>query len=237
MNELYSFLGIIIPFLGTSLGSAFVFLLKENINYKIEKLLIGFAIGVMIASSIWSLIIPAIEMSKNIIPVCLGLIFGFVFLILITKITDKINNKLMFSVTLHNIPEGMAVGVCFAGFLVGSISLVSAFLLSIGIALQNIPEGAIISLPAKIEGNKKGYAFSLGVLSGVVEPISAFVTIILLNIVVPLLPFLLSFAAGCMLHVVIEELVPRMHENNNSSFGIIGVLIGFLLMMVLDVIL
>lgn len=237
MDKLYCLIGIMIPFIGTSFGSAFVFLFKENFNYKIEKLLIGFAIGVMVASSIWSLIIPSIEMSNSIIPVLLGLVFGFVFLIIITNVTDRVNNKLMFCVTLHNIPEGMAVGVCFAGFLVNSISLISSFILSIGIALQNIPEGAIISLPAVLDGNKKGKSFLLGVLSGIVEPISALLTIVLLNIVVPLLPFLLAFASGCMLHVVFEELVPRMHEGIKSSFGIIGILIGFSLMMVLDVLL
>ena len=236
MNLIYSLIGIIIPFIGTSLGSSFVFVLKDKLNFKIEKLIIGFAIGVMFASSIWSLILPSIEMSKNIIPTVVGLTSGFLFLIIINKITDN-NDTLMFSVTLHNIPEGMAVGVCFAGYLVSSVTLVSAFLLSIGIALQNIPEGAIISIPLKLKGENKYRSFIYGVLSGIVEPIASILTIILLKLIVPLLPYLLSFAAGCMIFVCIEELVPRMHEKDNSSYGIIGVLIGFLLMMILDVIL
>ena len=247
MNKLlYCILGILIPFFGTSLGSSFVFFLRKEINYKIHKFMIGFSCGVMIAASIWSLLIPAIEMSEEIkwLAATIGLISGFLFLILITKLADKIKYKsgknidmLIFSVTLHNIPEGMAVGVCFAGFLsvVTNVSLMEAMLLSIGIAIQNIPEGAIISMPLKMKGESKFKSFIYGILSGIVEPISAIVTILLLNIVVPLLPYLLSFAAGAMLYVVIEELIPEMHENKKSSFGIIGVAVGFSIMMILDV--
>ena len=246
-NFLYCVLGIMIPFIGTSLGSSFVFFLKEKLNKNIEKLLIGFAIGVMIAASIWSLLIPSINLSNNMgklsfIPASIGFIVGIVFLIVINKVSDRFekNGKidmLLFSVTIHNIPEGMAVGVIFAGFLskTGSVSLIDAMLLSLGIALQNIPEGAIISMPLKLKGKNKCKSFIYGMLSGIVEPIFAFITIVLLNLVVPLLPYLLSFAAGAMMHVVIEELVPQMHENKNGSVGIIGVMLGFVIMMILDV--
>jgi len=242
---LYCIVGILIPFIGTSLGSSFVFFLRKKLNKNIEKLLIGFAIGVMLAASNWSLLIPSIEMAEEMniikwIPASIGFALGILFLIIINKITDKLDNKkidmLMFSVTIHNIPEGMAVGVIFAGFLsvVSNVPLLEAMALSIGIALQNIPEGAIISLPYKLKGNKKIKSFIYGVLSGIVEPIFAFITIILLNLVVPLLPYLLSFAAGAMIYVVIEELVPEIEEN---LLGIIGVCIGFDIMMILDVVL
>lgn len=251
MNDVvYSFLGIMIPFIGTSLGSSFVFFIKNTLNKKIQKAMIGFAIGVMLSASIFSLILPSVEMAEDSgvipwIPASIGLILGFLFLILINKLAEKIKHKkgrkklnmLMFSVTLHNIPEGMAVGVCFAGFLAGTsgITLITAMLLSIGIAIQNIPEGAIISMPLRVKGMKKQKSFIYGVLSGIVEPIAAFLTIILLNIIVPLLPYLLSFAAGAMIHVVIEELVPEMHEEKKSTLGILGVVLGFVLMMILDI--
>ena len=249
-NILNSIVGIMIPFVGTSLGSGFVFFLKNKINEKIEKILIGIATGVMIAASIWSLILPAVDMAEiqNIIPwvpVVVGFILGIVFLLITSYLADEIEKKrngkkinmLLFSVTLHNIPEGMAVGVCFAGFLNGSmgINLVEAMLLAIGIAIQNIPEGAIISMPLKIDGMSKRKSFYYGILSGIVEPISALLTIILLNIIVPLLPYLLSFAAGAMLYVVIEELIPEMHIGNKSKVGVIGVTAGFVIMMVLDI--
>ena len=252
-NILYSIMGILIPFIGTSFGSFLVFFIKNKINSDFQKIIIGFAAGVMLAASIWSLIIPSIEMAEkqNIIkwiPATVGLIFGVVFLVIINNIAEKIENKkdgrkinmLLFSVTLHNIPEGMAVGVCFAAFLANNagIGLVEAMLLSIGIALQNIPEGVIISLPLKMEKMKSKKAFFYGVLSGIVEPIAAFLTIILINIVVPILPYLLSFAAGAMIYVVIEELVPQMYkyEDNKSCFGILGIIGGFIVMMILDVI-
>ena len=249
-NILYSILGILIPFIGTSLGSSFVFLMKKNINENFQKLLVGFAAGVMIAASVWSLIIPSVEMAETQgitlwIPATIGLILGIIFLLIINKFAENIKRKnkkkklnmLLFSVTLHNIPEGMAVGVCFAGFLAGNIgiTLISAMALSIGIAIQNIPEGAIISMPLKIEGKSKLKAFIHGVLSGIVEPIAAIFTILLLNIVVPSLPYLLAFSAGAMIYVVIEELIPEMHSGNKSSLGIIGVTFGFTIMMILDI--
>ena len=251
MNEiLYSIVGVMIPFIGTSLGSGLVFFLKKTMNEKLQKMIVGLAAGVMIAASIWSLILPAVEMAENQgviawIPATIGFIIGVVFLITTNHIAKKIEtnkngkklNMLLFSVTLHNIPEGMAVGVCFAGFLAGNagIDLLEAMLLAIGIAIQNIPEGAIISMPLKIEGKSKKKSFIYGVLSGIVEPISAFITMLLLNIIVPLLPYLLSFAAGAMIYVVIEELVPEIHMGNKSKLGVIGVTIGFVIMMILDI--
>ena len=249
-NVLYSIAGILIPFLGTTLGSGFVFFMRKKMNEKLQKLTVGFAAGVMIAASVWSLIMPSVEMAENQgviswLPATVGLILGVVFLILINKFAEKFeksrNGKkidmLMFSVTLHNIPEGMAVGVCFAGFLAGNagISLMASMLLAIGIAIQNIPEGAIISMPLKSKGENKSKAFMYGVLSGIVEPIAAFITILLINIVVPLLPYLLSFAAGAMIFVVSEELIPEMHNGKKSNLGVIGLIIGFCLMMILDV--
>lgn len=248
-KELYSLIGILIPFLGTSLGSFFVFFLKKNINFKFQKLMLGFASGVMLAASIWSLLLPSIEMTEkgNIIvwlPATIGLVFGVLILIVISNITDKFLNKknkninmLFLSVTLHNIPEGMAVGVCFAGFLfgTGSVDFIAAFLLSLGIAIQNVPEGAIISIPLKLKGKSKNKSFIWGLFSGIVEPIAASVTLVLTFIIVPFLPYFLSFAAGAMIYVIFEELVPEMHENFKSSLGIIGVLMGFITMMILDV--
>ena len=242
---LYSIIGIFIPFIGTCLGSFLVFFMKKNINEKVKKIIIGFSIGVMLAASIWSLIIPSVEMAEksgniSFIPATIGLFIGVIFLIVISNFATKLENKkglnmLMFSVTLHNIPEGMAVGVCFAGFLKGEIDLFAAFILAIGIAIQNIPEGAIISLPLKMEGKSKIKSFMYGMFSGIVEPISSFLTLLLINIVVPILPYLLSFAAGAMIYVVIEELIPEIHDNKKSNLGIISVIIGFSIMMILDV--
>lgn len=249
-NILYSVLGILIPFIGTSLGSGFVFFMKKNINDSFQKLLVGFAAGVMIAASVWSLILPSVEMAENQnviswIPATVGLILGIIFLLVISRFAENVERKnngkkinmLLFSVTLHNIPEGMAVGVCFAGFLSGNVGItfISAMALSIGIAIQNIPEGAIISMPLKIEGVSKPKAFIYGILSGIVEPIAAVITILLINIVVPLLPYLLSFAAGAMIYVVVEELIPEIHFGHKSSLGVIGVTLGFTIMMILDI--
>lgn len=249
-NVLYSIAGILIPFAGTSLGSSLVFFLKKNMNEKFQKMMVGFAAGVMIAASVWSLILPAVEMAESQgsiawLPAALGVASGVTFLILINKLAEKfekqVNEKkldmLIFSVTLHNIPEGMAVGVCFAGFLAGNagIALFEAMILAIGIAIQNIPEGTIISMPLKMKGRSKKKAFLCGVLSGIVEPIAAFITILLLNIVVPILPYLLAFAAGAMIYVVAEELIPEMHGGKKSILGVIGVTIGFIIMMVLDI--
>lgn len=251
MNDiLYSIVGIMIPFIGTSLGSSLVFFLKKTMNEKVQKMIVGFAAGVMIAASVWSLILPAVQMAESQeiiawIPATVGFVVGVFFLLITNYIAEDMEKKkngkkinmLLFSVTLHNIPEGMAVGVCFAGFLAGNtgIGLFEAMLLAIGISIQNIPEGAIISMPLKMEGKSKRKAFSYGVLSGIVEPISACLTILLLNIIVPILPYLLSFAAGAMIYVVIEELVPEIHTGNKSKLGVIGVTMGFVIMMVLDI--
>lgn len=249
-NILYSIGGILIPFIGTTLGSSLVFFMKKNMNEKFQKLTVGFAAGVMIAASVWSLILPAVEMAENQgtipwLPASIGLALGVAFLILINKLAEQFEkekskkklNMLIFSVTLHNIPEGMAVGVCFAGFLSGNagIALLEALVLALGIAIQNIPEGTIISMPLKMKGMDKKKAFIYGVLSGIVEPIAAIITILLINIVVPILPYLLSFAAGAMLFVVVEELVPEMHSGKKSILGVLGVTIGFIIMMVLDI--
>lgn len=251
MNKvLYSVLGILIPFIGTSLGSSFVFFMKKNMSEKFQKITVGFAAGVMIAASVWSLILPSVEMAEkqhviSWIPATVGLILGVIFLILINKFAEKLESKrngkklnmLLFSVTLHNIPEGMAVGVSFAAFLAGNtgVELFEAMLLAIGIAIQNIPEGAIISMPLKMEGVSKPKAFLYGVLSGIVEPIAAIITVMMINIVVPILPYLLSFAAGAMIYVVVEELIPEIHSGNKSALGVIGFTIGFVIMMVLDI--
>ena len=251
-------IGLAIPFLGTTLGSAMVFLMKNKINNKIEKLLLGFASGVMIAASIWSLLIPAIEMSESQgkiawVPAAIGFLLGITFLLVLDSLiphlhlkSDKpegIKSKLkkttmmVFAVTLHNIPEGMAVGVTFAGALAqnAGITMAGAFALAVGIAIQNFPEGAIISMPLKSEGVSKPKAFFYGTLSGIVEPIGALITILLTNAVVPILPYLLSFAAGAMIYVVVEELIPESQAGEHSNIGTIGVAIGFTIMMILDV--
>lgn len=250
MNILYSIGGILVPFIGTSFGSSFVFFMKKNMSENFQKIIIGFASGVMIAASVWSLILPAVEMAENQgviswIPATVGLLLGVIFLLFINKMAEKFENRpngkklnmLLFSVTLHNIPEGMAVGVCFAGFLAGNagISFLEAVVLAIGIAIQNIPEGAIISMPLKMKGISKGKAFLYGVMSGIVEPIAAIITVLLTNIVVPILPYLLAFAAGAMIFVVVEELMPEMHSGKKSMLGVIGVTIGFAVMMILDI--
>ena len=244
MNTVWmTILGFAIIFAATTSGAALVFFFKKDISEKTNALFLGFAAGIMIAASVWSLLIPSIEMLENIkwlLP-SIGFLSGIGFLILIDIILPKINKKnkpsmLFFAVTLHNIPEGMAVGVVFAGLLSGNtgITLAGAFTLSIGIALQNFPEGAIISMPLKSNGYKKTKAFIYGVLSGIVEPIAAIITIYLTNILVPIMPFFLSFAAGAMIYVVVEELIPES-KLENSSIGTIGVGIGFVIMMILDV--
>lgn len=255
---MYITLGILIPFIGTVLGAGCVFFLKDQISPFVQKGLLGFASGVMIAASVWSLLIPAIDMSEpmgelSFVPAVVGFAIGIAFLLLMDKIIPhlhlssdepegiktslKKSTMLVLAVTLHNIPEGMAVGVVFAGVMTGSdnITLTGAFALAIGIAIQNFPEGAIISLPLKTEGKSKGKAFGYGILSGVVEPIGALITIMLTTYVVPLLPYLLSFAAGAMVYVVVEELIPEASEGEHSNIGTIGFAIGFLIMMTLDV--
>ena len=252
------FLGLAIPFLGTTLGAAMVFLMKKEMNKKVEKILLGFASGVMISASVWSLLIPSIEMAETQgkvawIPAAIGFLLGIVFLLVLDSVvphmhlesekTEGIKSKLkkttmiVFAVTLHNIPEGMAVGVTFAGALAqnAGITIAGAFALAIGIAIQNFPEGAIISMPLKSEGVSKPKAFLYGTLSGIVEPIGAVITILLTNAVVPILPYLLSFAAGSMIYVVVEELIPESQAGEHSNIGTIGVAIGFTIMMILDV--
>ena len=251
-------IGLLIPFLGTALGAAMVFFMRNSMNKKLEKTLLGFASGVMIAASVWSLLIPSIDMATEQgkvawLPAAVGFLLGILFLLVLDSViphlhlnSDKpegIKSKLkkttmmVFAVTLHNIPEGMAVGVAFAGAMIGNtgITIAGALALAIGIAIQNFPEGAIISMPLKSEGMSKGKAFMLGVLSGVVEPIGALITILLTNLVVPVLPYLLSFAAGAMMYVVVEELIPEMSEVKHSNIGVLMFALGFTLMMILDI--
>ena len=251
-------LGLLIPFLGTTLGSGMVFLMKNKMNKMLEKLLLGFASGVMIAASVWSLLIPSIDMAesqgKNAwIPAAIGFLLGMIFLLILDSIIPHLhlnNDKpegikaklkkttmLVLAVTLHNIPEGMAVGVTFAGTLIGNtgITMAGAFALAIGIAIQNFPEGAIISMPLRAEGTTKARAFLYGTLSGVVEPIGAVITILLTRAVVPILAYFLSFAAGAMIYVVVEELIPESQAGEHSNIGTVGVAIGFVIMMILDV--
>ncbi|MBP3801805.1 MAG: ZIP family metal transporter [Clostridia bacterium] len=252
------FLGLMIPFLGTTLGAAMVFLMKNKINNKVEKLLLGFASGVMIAASIWSLIIPSIDMAQEQgqiawLPATIGFLLGIVFLLVLDSLIPHLHlnsskpegvkaklkktTMMVLAVTLHNIPEGMAVGVAFAGAIAGNtgITIAGAMALAIGIAIQNFPEGAIISMPLKSEGVSKFKAFWYGTLSGIVEPIGAIITIWLTGLVVPILPYLLSFAAGAMIYVVVEELIPESQSGEHSNIGTIGVAIGFIIMMILDV--
>ena len=252
--ELYIkiFIGIMIPLVGTSLGAALVFFFKKNINPIIEKIFLGFASGVMIAASVWSLLIPSIEMATQQgkvgwIPATLGLIAGALFLKLTDKFIEKINlnnikdvdrrtKMLVLAVTLHNIPEGMAVGVVFASLLnpILSIELSAAFALAIGIAIQNFPEGATISLPLRAKGIDRKKAFWVGTLSGIVEPIAALLTILISSFIGNLLPFLLAFAAGAMIFVIVEELIPESQKGKYSSLATLGVILGFTIMMILD---
>ncbi len=249
---------VFLPFLGTLLGSAYVFLLKDEMNRNLQRSLTGFAAGVMVAASIWSLIIPAIEQSDQLgklafLPAFIGVWIGFLFLLALDRLIPHLHlngqcpegtqcnlgksTMLVIAVALHNLPEGMAVGVVVAGWLTGneSISAAAALVMSIGIALQNLPEGAIISMPLKSGGMKRSKAFGYGVLSGVIEPIGAVVTILLAPFIAPALPYLLAFAAGAMLYVVVEELIPEMSEGAHSNIGTIFFGVGFTLMMMLDV--
>ena len=249
---------LMIPFLGTSLGSAMVFFMREKMNGKVEKLLLGFASGVMIAASVWSLLIPAIELSEEQnmpgwFPAAAGFLLGIAFLLLLDSLIPHLHKgsdtpegvrsklpraaMLVFAVTLHNLPEGMAVGVVYAGWLSGDagITAMGALALSLGIAIQNFPEGAIISMPLRAEGVSKGRAFLYGTLSGAVEPVGAALTILAAGFVVPLLPYLLSFAAGAMVYVVVEELIPEMSEGKHSNVGTVLFAAGFTVMMALDV--
>ena len=252
------FLGLLIPFLGTTAGAACVFFMKKTLGDLVQRSLAGFAAGVMVAASIWSLLIPAIEQSAHLgklsfLPAFAGFWCGILFLLLLDHLIPHLHvgsqqaegpksnlgrtTMMVLAVTLHNIPEGMAVGVMYAGFLSGNVQITaaSALALSLGIAIQNFPEGAIISLPLRAEGESKGRAFLGGVLSGVVEPIGAVLTILAAQLVIPALPYLLSFAAGAMLYVVVEELIPEMSQGRHSNLGTVFFAAGFSVMMVLDV--
>ena len=253
-----TFLGIMIPFLGTTLGAACVFFMKRSLGDLVRRALAGFAAGVMVAASIWSLLIPAIEQSEDMgklsfLPAFIGFWVGVLFLLLLDRLiphlhigSDKAEGPksklgrttmMVLAVTLHNIPEGMAVGVMYAGFLAGNsqITAASALALSLGIAIQNFPEGAIISMPLKAEGESKSKAFLGGVLSGIVEPVGAVLTLLAAQFVIPALPYLLSFAAGAMLYVVVEELIPEMSQGKHSNIGTVFFAVGFSVMMTLDV--
>ena len=251
-------LGLIIPFIGTSAGAACVFLMKKNLSRSVQRMLTGFAAGVMVAASIWSLIVPAIEQSSGMgnlafLPAFIGFWLGILFLLLLDNIIPHLHmnaqksegpksrlartTMMVFAVTLHNIPEGMAVGVVYAGFLTGSASITigGALALAIGIAIQNFPEGAIISMPLHAEGKSKAKSFLYGVLSGVVEPVFGALTVLAAGFIVPAMPYLLSFAAGAMVYVVVEELIPEMSEGEHSNIGVLMFAFGFTVMMSLDV--
>ena len=253
-----TFYGILIPFLGTSFGAACVLFMKKSLSDMVQRSLTGFAAGVMVAASVWSLLIPAIEQSAflgrlSFLPAFFGFWFGILFLLTLDHIIPHLHAQsgqaegpksqlqrttmMVLAVTLHNIPEGMAVGVVYAGYLSGSaqITAAGALALSLGIAIQNFPEGAIISMPLRAEGMGKGKAFCGGVLSGIVEPIGATLTILAAQLIVPALPYLLSFASWAMLYVVVEELIPEMSQGTHSNIGTLFFAVGFSVMMVLDV--
>lgn len=251
-------LGLLLPFIGTTLGAATIFLMKDQINPKVQKAMLGFASGVMVAASVWSLLIPAMNMSENMgkfvfVPAAAGFLLGIAFLLALDQLIPhlhlgcdeaegprckmKRSTMLVLAVTLHNVPEGLSLGAVLAGMLTQSagLTMAGALALSVGIAIQNFPEGAIISMPLKTEGASKGKAFMLGALSGIVEPISALITLLLAQYVTPILPYLLAFSAGAMVYVVVEELIPEASEGDHSNIGTIGFALGFVLMMILDV--
>ena len=251
--------GLLIPLLGTMLGAAFVFLMKDDMSPRLQKSLLGFASGVMVAASVWSLLIPAMEMEEgkgawSVMPAALGFLLGIGFLLLLDDLTPHLHigtdkpegprshlsrtAMLALAVTIHNLPEGMAVGVVFAGAEngVANLSLASALAVSIGIAIQNVPEGAIISMPMRAAGNSKWRSFVIGSLSGAVEPIGGLAVVLLASLMTPVLPYMLAFAAGAMFYVVVEELIPEASEGEHSNLSTIGFAIGFVLMMVLDVV-
>ena len=252
------FYGILIPFIGTSFGAACVFFMKNDMSERLSRILTGFAAGVMVAASIWSLLIPAMEQSEGMgklafVPAVVGFWGGILFLLLLDHVIPHLHQHsnsaegpksklqrttmMVLAVTLHNIPEGMAVGIVYAGYLAGNakITVAAAMALSLGIAIQNFPEGAIISMPLRAEGMKKTKAFAGGVLSGIVEPIGAVLTILAAGLIIPALPYLLSFAAGAMMYVVVEELIPEMSQGEHSDLGTIFFAVGFTVMMSLDV--
>ena len=250
-------IGLLIPLLGTMFGSAFVFLMRNKMSEPLQKSLLGFASGVMVAASVWSLLIPAMNMCRDsghwsFLPASVGFLLGICFLLLIDELTPHLHigtdkpegirshlsrtAMLALAVTIHNLPEGMAIGVVYGGADqgVGNITLVNALAVSIGIAIQNIPEGAIISMPMRAAGNSKWRSFAIGSLSGVVEPIGGLIILLLASTLTPILPYLLAFAAGAMIYVVIEELIPEASMGKHSNLSTMGFAIGFVLMMILD---
>ena len=246
-------LGILLPLAGTMLGSAFVFFMKKDIPDRLQKALLGFASGVMVAASVWSLLIPSIDMaSESVVPAAIGFMAGILFLLLIDELTPHLHlgsqkaegprsklsrtAMLALAVTIHNLPEGMAVGVVFAGEAQG-LTLTAALAVAIGIAIQNIPEGAIISMPMHAEGNSRWRSFLIGSLSGVVEPLGSVAIILLASVLGTALPYLLAFAAGAMMYVVVEELIPETAQGRHSNLSTIGFALGFVLMMAMDVLL
>ena len=252
-------IGLLIPLLGTMLGSAFVFFMKDDMSPRVQKTLLGFASGVMVAASVWSLLIPAMEIEADcgkwsVVPAAVGFLLGMGFLLLLDELTPHLHvgsdtpegprsrlsrtAMLALAVTIHNLPEGMAVGVVFAGAEQGAagLSLASAVAVSLGIAIQNIPEGAIISMPMRAEGNSRWRSFLIGSLSGTVEPVGAIAVLLLASLLMPVMPYLLAFAAGAMFYVVVEELIPEASSGQHSNLSTIGFAIGFVLMMVLDVV-
>ncbi len=256
--DLKIILGTIIPFIGTALGSACVFFIKGELKPRLQKLLLGFASGVMVAASVWSLLIPAMDRSDHMgklafMPAAIGFLAGIFFLLAMDKLIPHLHVNssepegrksslgksamMMLAVTLHNVPEGMAVGVTFAAMMSGmeGMTTAGALTLAIGIAIQNFPEGAIISLPLKGNGMSRSRAFAYGALSGIVEPIAAFLTMLIASFITPALPYLLAFAAGAMVYVVVEELIPQSQEGTHSNVGTLGFAAGFVIMMILDV--
>ena len=252
-------IGLLIPLLGTMLGAAFVFFMKDDLSPRVQKTLLGFASGVMVAASVWSLLIPAMEMEEakgawSVLPAAVGFLLGIFFLLALDELTPHLHlgadtpegprsklsrtAMLALAVTIHNLPEGMAVGVVFAGAEQGAagLSIASAVAVSLGIAIQNIPEGAIISMPMRAEGNSKWHSFMLGSLSGAVEPIGGLAVVLLASLLTPVLPYMLAFAAGAMCYVVVEELIPEASQGKHTNLSTIGFSIGFVLMMVLDVV-
>lgn len=252
------FLGLMIPFIGTALGSACVLFMKNEMKPLIQKAFLGFAYGVMVAASVWSLLIPSMDMSEGMgrlafLPAAVGFVLGIGFLLLMDRVvphlhlgsdqsegpksTLKKSTMLVLAVTLHNIPEGLSAGAVFAGAISGNdtVTITGAFALAVGIAVQNFPEGAIISMPLRGEGIGRTKAFVYGALSGAVEPIAGGITLLLASYITPVLPYLLSFAAGAMLYVVVEELIPEASEGEHSNVGTIAFALGFVLMMILDV--
>ena len=252
-------IGLLIPLLGTMLGAAFVFLMKNEMSPRFQKSLLGFASGVMVSAAVWSLLIPAMEMEEakgawSVLPAAAGFLLGIGFLLVVDELTPHLHigsdkpegprshlsrtAMLALAVTIHNLPEGMAVGVVFAGAEAntGGLSLASALAVSIGIAIQNVPEGAIISMPMRAAGNSKWRSFFIGSMSGAVEPLGGLIVVLLVSLMTPVLPYMLAFAAGAMFYVVVEELIPEASEGEHSNLSTIGFAIGFVLMMVLDVV-